>query len=329
MQQPWWQTGLKYLVVLLVASFVVQRLLRSRPVPSSDSGTGVMRHERWVLCLGLLASIFFYGLAILSNTWMKNSSTTIWTTLAFVGFGSLGIPLLADYWFAWHRIDERGIEYGSMFALRRYMAWSEVKCISFAPSMGWYVLESESGAKARVSILLSGLKGFASQVLDHVPRERIVPEACIELMLTASGAIGVFVDPDSEEWRNALTQAQATIPTLRELQRTTQESILVKYAIESSTGDVEHVWGELEKLDDTSFRATLETPMLSGEPASDPPFELPVSSIEDWVVTLPDGTIRGAFTTQAEIQLAKRQGIPLPDHLAIMEGRFSDALPVG
>jgi hypothetical protein len=329
MQQPWWQFVLRSIVVLLVVHFVVKRLLRPQSSLSFAEGTALMRHRRSILYLGLFASIFFYGLVVLSNTWMKNSTTTIWTTLAFAGFGSLGIPLLADYWFAWHRIDERGIDYGSMFARRRYMAWSEVKWISFHPNMGWYMLESESGAKARISILLSGLKEFASQVLDHVPREKIDREACIELMSTASGASGLFVDPDSEEWRNALNQAQATIPTLREIQRTTQESILVKYALASSSGDVEHVWGELQKLDDTTFRATLETPMLSGPPASDPPFELPVSSIEDWVVTLPDGSIRGAFTTQAEIQLAKRKGIPLPDHIATMEGRFSDSLPVG
>jgi hypothetical protein len=121
---------------------------------------------------------------------MKNSSSTIWTTLAFVGFGSLGIPMLADYCFARHRITERGIDYGSMFAVRRFMAWSEFKCVSFAPSMGWYLLESESGAKARISILLTGLKEFANQVLDHVPREKIEREACVELMLTASGASG-------------------------------------------------------------------------------------------------------------------------------------------
>jgi hypothetical protein len=111
---------------------------------------------------------------------------------------------------------------------------------------------------------------------------------------------------------------------LRQLHREVSEPILVKYAISSSAGDIEHGWGELLKLDDTTFRATLEASMIRGEPVSAPPFDLPHSALEDWVVTLSDGLIRGGFTTQAEIQLAKPQGIPLPNHIASMHGSFRE-----
>jgi hypothetical protein len=324
MQHPWWVSLLRALVTVAIVTLLMKRILQAQQKRWSDEETGVVRHQPWVLITGLAGAILFFGLAIFSNTWGKNATTSIWSTLAFVGFGSLSLSFIADYFFARHRVTEKGIDYGGMFGRRGSMDWSEVKQVSFSPNKGWFVLESQSGAKARISLLLSGLKEFARLTLEHVPHEKIAPEARIMLRQYENEGLGVFVDPDSEVWQQALSKAQGSIPTLRELQPSAKESILVKYAIASSTGEIEHVWGELQQLDENSFRATLETPMLSGDPTPDTPFELPISAIEDWVIRQPDGSIRGGFTTQAEIQIARQQGIPLPDHIAEMEGRFCD-----
>ena len=115
-----------------------------------------------------------------------------------------------------------------------------------------------------------------------------------------------------------------TIPTLRELHASSQQPAWVKYAIANAAGETEHVWGELQVIDTTSFRATLETPLRGGAPNDRPPFTLPLSVLEDWQLQLPDGRIRGGFSTQAEIALARRTGQPIPGHVAAMEGRFVD-----
>lgn len=324
MQNPWLARLLQTVITIFLIGLALHWLGKIHLMRWLRNERGILRHEPWVLILGLSSNILFFGLAILSNTWLKNNTTTIWSTMIFVGFGSLGIPFIADYFFARHRVNEKGIDYGSMLGFRGRMDWSEVERISFSPNMGWLVLHSQSGRRARVSILLSGLKEFARLVLDHVPRERIDREVCLMLMQAEHAGTGVFVDPDSEEWRQALIKARKSIPTLMVLHRSTDEPVLVKYAIPSTNGELEHVWGELEQIDATRFRATLETPLIGGDPVSEPPFELPIAAMEDWVVNLPDGSIRGGFTTQVEIQTAKLRGLPLPDHIAAMDGRFCD-----
>jgi hypothetical protein len=114
------------------------------------------------------------------------------------------------------------------------------------------------------------------------------------------------------------------MPLLVKLHSESKHSILVKYRLQNRRGEVEHPWGELQHIDATAFRATLLTPLVGGNP-QDPPFELPLSSLEDWQLELPDGAIRGGFTVRAEIEFSRRAGKSLPSHIAAMEGRFVDA----
>jgi hypothetical protein len=241
-----------------------------------------------------------------------------------VGFGLLGFPLIADYLFSRHRLTEEGIDYGGMFGKQGFMAWKSVQRVSVSQTMGWYVLESSSGAKARISVLLEGLHQFSKLLLEHVPRERIQPEAYLFLIQTANGSRGTFIDPDSVEWKNAVSKARSTLPILHELRDANNHAAWVKYEVKTTEGTTEHVWGELQFLGEDSFRATLETPLVAGEPIDDMTDGLPLSALEDWVVTLPDGMVRGAFTMQVELEFAKREGLPVLPHIAAMDGRFCD-----
>jgi hypothetical protein len=135
---------------------------------------------------------------------------------------------------------------------------------------------------------------------------------------------GAYIDRDSPMWSEAAAKARGSVPVLRELFAAKAGPVAVKYPLASSGGDTEHVWGELLAIDQTTFRATLETPMLAGSPAIPGPYQLPLSALEDWQVTLPDGTIRGGYTTQVEIALARQAGRPIPRHIADLEGRFAD-----
>jgi len=119
--------------------------------------------------------------------------------------------------------------------------------------------------------------------------------------------------------------AQASIPLLRDLHRSGQYSVGVKYPLLNSHGEREHVWGELLQLSDDSLVASLETPLRRGRPTSDPPFTVPLADLADWQVQLPDGAIRGGFTTRLDIILARQKGLRLPVHMREMEGRFVDA----
>jgi hypothetical protein len=154
----------------------------------------------------------------------------------------------------------------------------------------------------------------------------IVAGVLVLLMLRsrARARQGAYIDIDSPMWAEAVAKAHASVPALRELFAAKVGPIGVKYPLATTSGETEHVWGELLGIDQTTFRATLETPMLAGSPATLGPYELPLSALEDWQVALPDGTIRGGYTTQAEIALARRAGRPIPRHIAGLEGRFAD-----
>jgi hypothetical protein len=299
MNQPWWIPLLKpilFSVLVYLCMTVINRRLNRR---WKDDESRTLRHQGWVPILGAVAVLFGFGLAIISNTVGKNASTNIWTTSIFVGFGLLGFPLIADYLFSRHRLTEEGIDYGGMFGKQGFMAWKSVQRVSVSQTMGWYVLE-------------------------HVPRERIQPEAYLFLIQTANGSRGTFIDPDSVEWKNAVSKARSTLPILHELRDANNHAAWVKYEVKTTEGTTEHVWGELQFLGEDSFRATLETPLVAGEPIDDMTDGLPLSALEDWVVTLPDGMVRGAFTMQVELEFAKREGLPVLPHIAAMDGRFCD-----
>lgn len=324
MNQPWWIVLLKPILFSVLFYFVARVINRRLSRRWKDDESRSLRHQSWVPILGAVTVILFLGLAIISNTVGKNATTNIWTTSFFVGFGILGFPLIADYLFSRHRVTEEGIDYGGIFGKQGFMPWKSVQRVSFSPTMGWCLLESSAGAKARISVLLEGLIQFSKLVLEHVPRERIQPEAYLFLMQTANGSRGTFIDPDSIEWRNAVSKARSTLPILRELCDANANAAWVKYEVMTTEGTKEHVWGELQFLGEDSFRATLETPLVAGEPIEDMIEGMPLSALEDWVVTLPDGTVRGAFTMQVELEVAKREGLPLLPHIAAMDGRFCD-----
>lgn len=135
---------------------------------------------------------------------------------------------------------------------------------------------------------------------------------------------GTYVDPSSPDWHEATARAQASIALLRELHASGRAPVWVKYPLTNAKGETEHVWGELQQIDDILFRATLETPLIGGAPSTSPPYELGLSALEDWQVEMPDGSIRGGFTTQVEIAMARKNGRHVPSHAARMEGRFVD-----
>ena len=136
---------------------------------------------------------------------------------------------------------------------------------------------------------------------------------------------GMYVQPTSPLWVEATQKARATIPLLAQLHAESVGPIAVKYPLTNDRGQVEHVWGELLSIDTSVFAAALETPLLYGKPENTTHSGVPLASLEDWQVQLPDGRIRGGFTTQAEITMSKKAGRLLPEHVSAMEGHFVDA----
>ena len=133
------------------------------------------------------------------------------------------------------------------------------------------------------------------------------------------------IDPNSAEWVEATRKAQASIQTARSLLEESPDSVLVKFPVTNSCGDREHVWGELLELTEETFTATMENSLVEGSPENDPPYTMSYDHLEDWVVFQPEGSIRGGFTIQAEIAIARAAGKRPAGQAAEFEGKFIDA----
>jgi hypothetical protein len=64
--------------------------------------------------------------------------------------------------------------------------------------------------------------------------------------------------------------------------------------------------------------------MLERPAGAAPASVSPLADLEDWHVLLPDGRIRGSFTTRAQIQICRTTGQRIPRELRGIEGLLVD-----
>jgi hypothetical protein len=182
-----WTTGLQWAVWSLVMILVMGWIGRSRFRARSTAETRTLRHPPSTLILGLACFGFFAGIAVVSNVY-RNSTTTWWTTSIFVGFALLSALMLLDYVRAKHEVSDEGLAYRSLFiGTRKYLRWSELRAVRYAPVMKWFRLETRSGGVARISVMLMGLPEFARLLLEHAPRGAIESGTRPVLQATAEG----------------------------------------------------------------------------------------------------------------------------------------------
>jgi len=186
MNRPWWSVALQWTLWFLVMTAVMGWLARSRLRPRPSSEGRQVRHPVSTLILGLIGFTFFAGIAILSNVY-ANRTTTIYTTLTFVGFALLSLPLVADYVFARHEASEQGMHYGRMIGVRGTFEWREVVRVRFAPSMKWFTITLMDGRTVRVSAMMMGLPEFARLLLNGVNGEALDADTRALLDATAAG----------------------------------------------------------------------------------------------------------------------------------------------
>jgi hypothetical protein len=185
-KDAWW-SGLQGAVVAVVTGLLMGWLAKARLRKRPVTDAGKLVHPTSTLILGLVPMVFFLGIAVISNTIGKNSSSTIWTTLAFIAFAALGVPLVCDYFFARHQVLEDGLAFGSLLGRRGRFRWSEVTRVRYGAVAKWFVVELHSGVKVRISAMLLGLPEFAVAVLAHVPRSAIDDASYGVLRDTAEG----------------------------------------------------------------------------------------------------------------------------------------------
>jgi hypothetical protein len=185
--RDWWIPIVQWTLWGVAMTAVMGWMARSRFRTRPASGAGALAHPISTLVIGVVGVVFFGGIAVVSNTIGKNNTTSMWTTLCFAGFALASVPMITDYFFARHRVSERGMDYGRMFGQRGRFVWSDVKRVRYASAMKWFAIDLRSGSTVRLSAMLMGLSELARLLLAHVPRSAVDDEAYRLLCETEQG----------------------------------------------------------------------------------------------------------------------------------------------
>jgi uncharacterized protein YegJ (DUF2314 family) len=133
------------------------------------------------------------------------------------------------------------------------------------------------------------------------------------------------IDPNDPLWAEAVRRARETVPTLRALFQGEHSDAIVKFPFVTDKGECEHVWGELAAFEGDTLQVTIVTPPIAQQSPVPKTMMIPISDLEDWHITMPDGTIRGSFSTIAQIKICRRDGIKIPDYITGQENRLADS----
>lgn len=184
---PWWARALKWGLWALVMSLIMGWVARTRLHPRAGRQTGVLQHPRSLLAIGLVCVGFFGALAILSHVFPGKSGSPL-ISLFFLGFASLGVPLVAEYFRVRHELEPGGLRYRPLLSQPGALRWNEVMRVRYSHSAKWFRLDTLGGEVVRISAMLTGLPEFASTVLREVPASRIDDNARVLLEQTAAGS---------------------------------------------------------------------------------------------------------------------------------------------
>jgi hypothetical protein len=184
--RPWWLDALQWTIWGVVMALVMGWLGRSRLRRQVQTESGVLRHPRSTLIIGILCFGFFTALTVLSNMFPNNTATW-WTTAIFVGFALMSAPMVIEFFVVRHKVSDEGLAYRKLSGQRGFLRWSELRTVRYGAGMKWFRLETHDGVVVRISAMLMGLPEFARALLRGAPTASIDSAALPILEETAEG----------------------------------------------------------------------------------------------------------------------------------------------
>jgi hypothetical protein len=121
---------------------------------------------------------------------------------------------------------------------------------------------------------------------------------------------------------DATRRARQTLPELRRLRLSDAGPAAVKFAFTTDGGAIENVWADVLALHGDDVVARLVSRPVTQRATPPARLRVPIAAIEDWQVTLPDGAVRGGFSSLAMLEACRRDGRPIPR--ALQKVRFLD-----
>jgi PH (Pleckstrin Homology) domain-containing protein len=183
--RAWWATAIQWAVWSVAMTLVMGWLARSRLRPHGQNA-GVLEHPASTLIIGVVCTLFFCALAVLSFLFPGRTGSGL-VSLTFLGFALLGVLLIAEYVRVRYSLQPGGLHYTPLLSRSWTLRWGDVTGIRYSQAAKWFRIDTGSGRVVRVSAMLTGLPEFAQAVLREVPPSRIDADALPILEQTAGG----------------------------------------------------------------------------------------------------------------------------------------------
>jgi len=107
-----------------------------------------------------------------------------------------------------------------------------------------------------------------------------------------------FVDPNNELWAKAKAKAALTIDSFVAIYPQYPAASFIKFTHSGPSGFREDIWAKVTSMGPGYVGIAIE-PRYLKENENEANRELPLGQVIDWMIELPDGQIRGGYTTQA------------------------------
>jgi uncharacterized protein YegJ (DUF2314 family) len=123
------------------------------------------------------------------------------------------------------------------------------------------------------------------------------------------------VEPGSPEVAEATRRAQSELPRFWDYLEQNRYECYIKFAMQTSSGAVEHIWAVVHARCDNGVVVSLANQAVERPRAEAARRVVPVNEIEDWQVVISESEIRGGYSVHAlrKIALSRGYGISFAD----------------
>lgn len=130
------------------------------------------------------------------------------------------------------------------------------------------------------------------------------------------------IDENDPLMLKAINDSKSNIEEFKNLYSTNPNNAQVKIPFHSSTRQVEFLWGEVKKFENSRLDVFLLTPPVTHDGKLDRNQSYKLEDIIDWAFFMNDGKIKGGYTMKVMFEIARREWGELPDKLKLEEQKY-------
>jgi uncharacterized Tic20 family protein len=183
-----WRKAIEAVLVAILGAIVCWWMEKSRAKTRPNSESCTLAHPRGTLIIAMVGICFFLTLFIATLMVFKNNLRAV-TVMFWICFSLslISFFLLFQYFVEKHRLTPEGLRYRKLLGTEKFLLWSDVKRAHFSIANQWFLVKTNRGEVARISVMLMGLPAFAAYLLKYAPPEAIDPKSLPIFVATAQG----------------------------------------------------------------------------------------------------------------------------------------------